>query len=97
MGRGDRHGGGTHPHIAPPPQRLVASAVSSSQIELSWADNAVGESGFKIERWNEELGEYEEHHEADVTGFRDTGRALETTYRYRVRSLQRGRAFALLQ
>ena len=37
---------------APPsaPQALVATAVSSSQINLTWTDTASNETGFKIER-----------------------------------------------
>jgi hypothetical protein len=37
---------------APPaaPTNLVATAVSSSQINLTWTDNSNNETGFKIER-----------------------------------------------
>src|SRR5262249_52739339 len=35
-----------------PPSNLVANALSSSQISLSWNDNSAIEDGFKIERWN---------------------------------------------
>jgi hypothetical protein len=70
------------------PSDLVATAVSDSQIELAWTDNSGNEEGFKIERWNEELGEYEEIATvaANVTGFSDTGLAPDTTYSYRVRA-----------
>src|SRR5437867_5741446 len=32
------------------PSNLSASAVSSTEIDLSWQDNSSNESGFKIER-----------------------------------------------
>jgi titin len=32
------------------PSNLAAVAVSSSQINLTWTDNAIGETGFKLER-----------------------------------------------
>src|SRR5678815_3230941 len=32
------------------PNNLVASAVSGSQINLSWSDNAVNEDGFEVEQ-----------------------------------------------
>ena len=34
----------------PPPTALVATAVSTSQINLTWSDNAANETGFVIER-----------------------------------------------
>ena len=40
------------PHSAPPqaPTGLTTTAASSSQINLTWTDNATNEDGFKIER-----------------------------------------------
>lgn len=35
---------------APPPDHLLAKAVATNQIELSWRDNAAYETGFRIER-----------------------------------------------
>ena len=35
---------------ATPPTALVATAVSASQIDLTWSDNAANETGFVIER-----------------------------------------------
>jgi hypothetical protein len=70
------------------PSDLSATAISANQIDLVWADNAGNEDGFKIERWNEALGEYEEITtvEANVTSFSDTDLSAETTYVYRVRA-----------
>ena len=39
-----------YPSIAAAPTNLVAMAVSTSQINLTWTDNATNETGFKIER-----------------------------------------------
>jgi len=72
---------------APPavPSSLTATAVSSSQINLAWMDNAANEEGFKIERSTDgmnflplvTLG-------SNVTGYSDTGLSPSTTYYYRV-------------
>lgn len=32
------------------PRQLVAQAISSNRIDLSWQDNAIGETGYQIER-----------------------------------------------
>jgi titin len=69
------------------PSNLTALAVSSSQINLAWTDNANNETGFMIERCTGSrctnfsqittVG-------ANVTTFADTGLSARTTYRYRV-------------
>lgn len=76
---------------APPaaPDDLTATAITSSTVELKWADNSSGESGFEVRRSiNADfsastllatLGE-------DTTFHLDTGLAAGTTYYYRVRS-----------
>jgi hypothetical protein len=71
-----------------PPTGLSASAVSSTQIDLSWTDNSGDEDGFKIERspngttgWTQ-IGTVG----ADVTSYSDTGRTCGTSYYYRVRA-----------
>jgi hypothetical protein len=71
------------------PTNLVASAVSSSQINLTWTDSDVTEQGFKIERCTgtgcsdfaqiATVG-------ANVTSFANTGLAASTSYSYRVRA-----------
>jgi len=77
-------GGGPTPPAAP--SNLVATAVSSSQIDLTWDDNSNNEDEFKIERspngsssWTEiaSVG-------ANVTDFSNTGLVASTTYYYRV-------------
>ena len=75
------------------PSGLIAVAVSSMQIDLAWQDNADTEEGFKIERAVSggpfaEIGEVG----ANVTGYSDPGRTVDTTYCYRVCSFNAGGA-----
>jgi hypothetical protein len=46
----DCAGGGTDPQPPTAPSGLTATAVSSSQINLSWSDNSDNESNFFVER-----------------------------------------------
>ncbi len=67
------------------PTDLTATAASTSQIDLSWTDNAGSETGYRIERspdgstWTEiaTVG-------ANVTSYSDTGLSEATLYHYRV-------------
>jgi hypothetical protein len=71
------------------PSNPVATAVSTSQINLSWTDNSSDETGFKIDRATDAgftrnvvfatVG-------ANVTGFQASGLAPGTTYFFRIRS-----------
>jgi len=71
------------------PSNLTASAVSRSQINLTWTDTGSNESGFKIERCTgatcsnfvqiATVG-------ANVTNFSNSGLKRNTNYRYRVRA-----------
>ncbi|MDI6791645.1 MAG: DUF5050 domain-containing protein, partial [bacterium] len=70
------------------PTNLAATAVSSSQINLTWTDNATNETGFKIER---KIGAGGTYDTAAIVGpnvatYSDTGLAASTTYYYRVRA-----------
>ena len=77
------------PALPAAPTNLTATAVSRSQINLAWTDNATNESGFKIERCKGStctnftqiatVG-------ANVTTYANTGLTKNTTYRYRVRA-----------
>jgi hypothetical protein len=78
----------TGPDLTPPgaPTSLTATAVSASQINLSWPDVS-GEAGFKVERspdgstgWTK-IGSTA----AGVLTYSDTGLTPNTTYFYRVR------------
>jgi len=71
------------------PTSLAATAISTTQINLSWTDNSGNETGFKIERCTGSgctnfaqiamVG-------ANVTGYQNTGLSKNTTYVYRVRA-----------
>lgn len=70
------------------PANLTATAISSSQINLAWIDNANDETGYVVERSATSgsgfasiatLG-------ANTTSFSNTGLAASTTYFYRVRA-----------
>jgi len=70
------------------PSNLVATAVSSSQINLSWNDNSNNETGFKIERslngssgWSEIFST-----SVNITSYYDTDLSAVIEYYYRVRA-----------
>jgi Fibronectin type III domain len=73
------------------PTNLTATAVSSSQINLSWTDRSNNETGFEV---------YRSRHGssfkriatvgANVTTYADSGLRHSTTYRYRVRAFNSG-------
>jgi len=74
--------------VAPPaPSGLAATAVSSSQINLVWTDNASTESGFRIERKQNE-GAWSEiaSPTANTTTFSDKGLSASATYSYQIRA-----------
>ena len=70
------------------PTGLTATAMSSSQINLAWTDNADGETSFKIERKKGSLGSWAQVATvgANVTSYANTGLASGTSYTYRVRA-----------
>jgi hypothetical protein len=78
------------------PTHLVATAISSSRIGLTWTDNANNETGFQLQRSSTgvtftliaTLG-------ANVTTYIDNGRAAATTYYYRLRAFNSGGNSAL--
>jgi tripartite motif-containing protein 71 len=77
------------PALPAAPTNLVATAVSRSQVNLTWTDNSSNETGFKIERCKGAtctnftqivtVG-------VNVTSYANTGLNANTTYRYRVRA-----------
>jgi predicted phage tail protein len=69
------------------PSDLIATPISSSQINLSWQDNSDDETGFKIER-KTGSGSYAQIATAGagVTSYSDSGLSTSTTYYYRVRA-----------
>jgi hypothetical protein len=72
------------------PSTLVATAVSSSRIDLSWSDNSDNEAGFTVERCTNSpcsdafvpIATVA----AGVTAYSNTGLQASTTYTYRVRA-----------
>lgn len=81
------------PYVAPPdaPSNLSATAVSSTQINLTWSDNSSNETNFVIERKTSTtaysviatLG-------ANITSYSNTGLKKNTTYTYRVKATNAG-------
>ena len=67
---------------------LVAQALSSSKVRLTWRDNSSTETGFKIERSPVTNTNYTEIATvgANATSFTDTGLSAHTKYYYRVRA-----------
>jgi len=71
------------------PTNLKASAVSSSQITLTWAYTGTNQDGFEIERCTPNgctNFALRDRVPANARGYSDTGLAAETTYCYRVRA-----------
>lgn len=69
------------------PSKLIGTIVSSTQINLSWADNSTNETGFKIER-KSGTGAFTVvgTTATNITTFSDTALTSGTTYVYRVYS-----------
>ena len=69
------------------PSGLNASAISTSQINLSWTDNSSNESGFKIERSTDATNFAQINTVgAGITVYSDNGLNASTPYSYRVRA-----------
>ena len=70
------------------PSDLTASAISPSQIDLSWTDTNISESGFKIERKQGIAGAYSEIATVgpNVTTYSDIVLLFSAEYYYRVRA-----------
>jgi hypothetical protein len=74
------------------PANLAGTAVSASQINLTWQDNSSNETGFTLQRstrnadgtWTAWAGVGSPA--ANATSFSNTGLVGNTTYRYRIRS-----------
>jgi len=68
-----------------PPSGLAASAVSTTEIRLTWTDASNNEDGFKIERSPDGMTfTLRAQVGPDATSYQDTGLAPSTRYYYRV-------------
>jgi hypothetical protein len=78
----------TLPNLPAAPSNLTATAISTNQIKLTWADNAGNESGFKIERKNGTAGTYNQIATvgANVMSYTSAGLGPNTNYFFRVRA-----------
>jgi fibronectin type 3 domain-containing protein/regulation of enolase protein 1 (concanavalin A-like superfamily) len=79
---------GANPTAPAAPSSLVATAFSSTQINLTWLDNASNETGFILERspdgstgWTQIATPAQ-----NATSYSDTGRTASTQYFYRIRA-----------
>jgi titin len=85
----------TFPPPPAAPSGLTATAVSTNQINLAWADNSNVEDGFKIERAPDNAGSPGVWAQigaaaTNITGYADTGLSVNTKYWYRVRAYNAG-------
>jgi hypothetical protein len=74
------------------PSNLTATAVSSTQIRLTWRDNSTNETGFEVERNTGGEGTFERIGTVspNTTTFNDTGLSPSNEYCYRVRAIGAG-------
>ena len=85
------------PGVAPPPNPpsdLVATAISSTAITLSWHDNSGDESDFHIERSPDGTSGWLQiaTSGSNATSYQDDGLTCNETYYYRVRAHRHGDA-----
>jgi len=70
------------------PSGLTATAVSTTQIDLKWTDNAANETGYQVERsQNGTTFAKIADLAANITTYQSTGLAPATEYYYRVRAV----------
>ncbi|NOZ72247.1 MAG: hypothetical protein GXP38_10095 [Chloroflexi bacterium] len=66
------------------PTDLTATTPYPTEIDLSWQENAEGESEIRVERWEESVGWQEiASLPANSTSYNDTRVTCDTIYRYR--------------
>lgn len=74
------------------PTSLAATAISSSQINLTWVDNSADETSFVIERSISAIGTYAviATLSGNIISYSDTGLSASTAYYYRVHAVNTG-------
>jgi hypothetical protein len=68
------------------PTGLTATATAANRIHLAWTDNATGETGFRIERFNGTSFVEIATVSANVTSYEDANLQSSLNYQYRVRA-----------
>lgn len=76
----------------PKPSNLKVSALSTSELGVSWLDNTANESGFEIYRSSTGGNDFEliATTPVNTTSFEDTNLPSNTTYYYKVRAIGNG-------
>ena len=69
---------------APPPSNVYARPASSSEIDISWADNASTDDNFRVERATTSAGPWEVAATTSTTLYRDANRSADQQLCYRV-------------
>lgn len=73
------------PRIPGVPSNVTATATSPSSVRITWNDNSIGETGFRIERSRDEINwNNAGQTAADVTSFDDNNVTDNTMFFYRV-------------
>ena len=73
------------------PSALVATTISSSQIDLTWTDNAENETGYKLERADDGVNfKLVKTMGPNMESHKNTGLKSNTTYYFRVRAYHGG-------
>lgn len=80
----------TPPDLPNAPSSLVANAISSSQIYLSWVDNSSFEYWFEVYRKTGSGGTYSRIGTPSTDSYTNTGLSASTTYYYKVRAYSTG-------
>ena len=81
----NNNGGSTTTVVPVAPTNLVGTVVSTSQVNLTWTDNATNEVGYKVQR-KTGSGNYVDVASTgtDIANYSDIGLTPNTTYMYRV-------------
>jgi predicted esterase len=80
------------PAVPPVPAGVVAHALSTNAIELTWTDGSTRETGFIVYRSDGNNTSYRQLQElpANTTAYKDSGLYSNTRYYYKVRSENAG-------